>query len=150
MTDILSEVKLPLMRHSWGFDDGDWDLLASAYTEDAEVEAVTDGMAFNPVDPALMVGRAAIIAGYQGSRAHFDAGGHRAWHLITNVLVESHDATTARVWSVNQFLRSAPDGVSLFGLSRYYDDMVRDGDGGDFRIKRRVNRIAAVGTGALI
>jgi 3-phenylpropionate/cinnamic acid dioxygenase small subunit len=144
----MSAVQVPLYRHAWGFDDGDWDLLASAYTEDAEVRAVTDGMPFNPVDEPHTVGRAAVISAYQASRAEFESSGCRAWHMISNVLVDSHDANTARVRSFNKFLRSSPAGVSLFGLSRYYDEMVRVD--GEFRIKSRINRIACVGTGELI
>jgi 3-phenylpropionate/cinnamic acid dioxygenase small subunit len=129
------------MRHAWGFDEGDWDLLASAYTEDATVDVVTDeSMTFMPVPEPHAVGRDAVLRGYRGSYASFVARGERPWHLITNILVDAHDDETAKVRSFNLFLRSAPDGVSVFGISRYHDDLVRVD--GEWRIRARVNRIS--------
>ncbi|HEX6458264.1 MAG TPA: nuclear transport factor 2 family protein [Thermoleophilaceae bacterium] len=45
-----------------------------------------------------------------------------------------------RVRSFNLFLKSTPAGVAVFGMSRYHDHMVKDG--GDWRIRSRVNRIS--------
>lgn len=141
MSPIEHEVARALNRHAWGFDEGDWDLLASAYTEDATVDVVTDeGMTFMPVPEPHAVGRAAVLAGYRGSYASFRSRGERPWHLITNVLVDEHDGDTAKVRSFNLFLGSTPGGVSVFGMSRYHDEMVRVD--GEWRIKARVNRIS--------
>jgi 3-phenylpropionate/cinnamic acid dioxygenase small subunit len=60
--------------------------------------------------------------------------------VITNVLVDRHDGETARVRSFNLFLRSTSGGVSVFGISRYHDDLVKVD--GEWRIRARVNRIS--------
>ena len=141
MAGIEEEVTKPLMRHAWGFDEGDWELLEAAYTEDATVDVVTDeGMSFMPVPEPHAVGREAVMKGYRSSYASFRAAGERPWHLITNVLVDSHDEHTAEVRSFNLFLKSTPRGVAVFGMSRYHDHMVKDG--GEWQIKSRVNRIS--------
>ena len=129
------------MRHAWGFDEGDWELLASAYTEDATVDVVIDeGMTFMPVPEPHLEGREAVMDGYRRSYAGFAAEGARPWHLITNVLVDDHDGETVSVRSFNLFLSSTPRGVSVFGMSRYHDRMVKVD--GQWRIKSRVNRIS--------
>jgi hypothetical protein len=145
---IDADVSKPLMRHAWGFDEGDWELLEGAYTEDATVDVVIDeGMAFMPVPEPHLAGREAVMDGYRSSYAHFAAEGERPWHLITNVLVDSHDGDTADVRSFNLFLKSTPNGVAVFGMSRYHDHMVKVD--GEWRIKSRVNRISyAAGEGA--
>lgn len=141
MGGIESEVGRALLRHAWGFDEGDWPLLASAYTADATVDVVTDAnMTFMPVAVPHAVGREAVLEGYRSSYAEFVARGQRPWHLITNVLVDHHTGDTASVRSFNLFLMSTPDGVSVFGLSRYHDHMVKVD--GEWRIKARVNRIS--------
>ena len=141
MADIEGEVSRPLHRHAWGFDEGDWDLLASAYTEDATVDVVIDeGMAFMPVPEPHAVGREAVLDGYRNSYAAFAAKGERPWHLITNVLVDEHDEHNAKVRSFNLFLKSTPAGVSVFGMSRYHDELVKVD--GEWRIRTRVNRIS--------
>jgi hypothetical protein len=129
------------MRHAWGFDEGDWELLASAYTEDATVDVLADqALGFMPVPEPHAAGREAIIDGYRRSYAEFAARGERPWHVITNVLVDRHDGETARVRSFNLFLRSTSGGVSVFGISRYHDDLVKVD--GEWRIRARVNRIS--------
>jgi 3-phenylpropionate/cinnamic acid dioxygenase small subunit len=135
------EVMRPLMRHAWGFDEGDWELLEAAYTEDATVDVVVDeGMAFMPVPEPHAAGRAAVMEGYRNSYASFAANGERPWHLITNVLIDHHDGDAAEVRSFNLFLKSSPAGVAVFGMSRYHDQMVKID--GEWRIKSRVNRIS--------
>jgi 3-phenylpropionate/cinnamic acid dioxygenase small subunit len=144
---IEAEVSKALMRHAWGFDEGDWELLEAAYTEDATVEVVIDeGMTFMPVPLPHVEGREAVLAGYRNSYAHFQANGERPWHLITNVLVVRHDDSSADVRSFNLFLKSTPAGVAVFGLSRYHDHMVKDR--GEWRIQSRVNRISYAETPA--
>jgi 3-phenylpropionate/cinnamic acid dioxygenase small subunit len=139
--NIEGEVARPLHRHAWGFDEGDWELLASAYTEDATVDVeIDEDMTFMPVPEPHAVGRDAVMQGYRNSYATFAAAGERPWHLITNVLVDSHDEDTASVRSFNLFLKSAPTGVTVFGMSRYHDEMVKVD--GEWRIKARVNRIS--------
>lgn len=141
MAAIEEELARPLMRHAWGFDEGDWELLESAYAEDATVDVVIDeGMTFMPVPEPHVEGRQAVMESYRKSYAGFAAGGARPWHLITNILVENHDGETASVRSFNLFLRSTPQGVSVFGMSRYHDRMVKVD--GEWRIKSRVNRIS--------
>jgi 3-phenylpropionate/cinnamic acid dioxygenase small subunit len=141
VTGIETEVTKPLMRHAWGFDEGDWELLAAAYTEDATVDVeIDEGMTLMPVPEPHVAGREAVLEGYRNSYASFRAGGERPWHLITNVLVDRHDDDTAEVRSFNLFLKSTPAGVAVFGMSRYHDHMVKDG--GEWRIKSRVNRIS--------
>jgi 3-phenylpropionate/cinnamic acid dioxygenase small subunit len=138
---IEAEVSRALMRHAWGFDEGDWELLEAAYTEDATVDVeIDEGMTFMPVPEPHVAGREAVLEGYRNSYASFRANGERPWHLITNVLVDRHDDHTADVRSFNLFLKSTPDGVAVFGMSRYHDHMVKDG--GEWRIKSRVNRIS--------
>jgi 3-phenylpropionate/cinnamic acid dioxygenase small subunit len=138
---IEAEVTKALMRHAWGFDEGDWELLEAAYTEDATVEVVIDeGMTFMPVPEPQVAGREAVVEGYRSSYASFQAKGERPWHLITNILVDRHDDDSAEVRSFNLFLKSTPAGVAVFGMSRYHDHMVKDG--GEWRIKSRVNRIS--------
>jgi 3-phenylpropionate/cinnamic acid dioxygenase small subunit len=140
-TGIEAEVTRALMRHAWGFDEADWELLEAAYTEDATVDVeIDDGMAFMPVPNPHVVGRAAVLEGYRDSYAAFAANGERPWHLITDVLVDSHDGDTAEVRSFNLFLKSTPAGVAVFGMSRYHDHMVKVD--GEWRIKSRVNRIS--------
>ncbi len=143
MAVIEAEVTRPLMRHAWGFDEGDWELLEAAYTEDATVDVVVDeGMASMPVPVGEQhsVGRIAVLDGYRQSYATFAAKGERPWHHITNVLVDNHDGDTADVRSFNLFLKSSPAGVAVFGMSRYHDHMVKVD--GEWRIKSRVNRIS--------
>jgi 3-phenylpropionate/cinnamic acid dioxygenase small subunit len=141
MSPIENEVARALHRHAWGFDDGDWDLLASAYTEDATVDVVTDeDMTFMPVPEPHAVGRDAVLEGYRGSYASFRSRGERPWHMIMNVLVDEHDEGNAKVRSFNLFLKSTPAGVTVFGMSRYHDDMVKVD--GEWRIRSRVNRIS--------
>jgi hypothetical protein len=133
------------MRHAWGFDEGDWELLAAAYTEDATVDVMVDeGMTFMPVPEPHAVGREAVLDGYRKSYATFAAKGERPWHLITNVLVDNHQDDTADVRSFNLFLKSTPGGVAVFGMSRYHDQMVKVD--GEWRIKSRVNRISSAPT----
>ena len=151
MSDIETEVHRTLLRHAWGFDDGDWELLASAYTEDATMEIVTDGMSFTPHEDDIgtsAVGKDDLMRLYRAGYDLIANEGNRPWHLITDVLVESYDETSARVRSVNLFLKSSPEGASLYGLSRYYDEMVRVDD--DWLIKSRINRVACMGTGNLL
>jgi hypothetical protein len=141
VSGIDAEVARPLHRHAWGFDEGDWDLLESAYTDDATVDVeIDDDMSFMPVPEPHAVGRDAVLEGYRNSYAAFAAKGERPWHLITNVLVDEHDERTAKVRSFNLFLKSTPTGVSVFGMSRYHDEMVKVD--GEWRIKARVNRIS--------
>jgi 3-phenylpropionate/cinnamic acid dioxygenase small subunit len=142
VSGIEGEVGRALARHAWGFDEGDWDLLAAAYTEDATVDVVIDeGMTFMPVPEPHAVGREAVLEGYRNSYATFTAKGERPWHLITNILVDHRDGDTADVRSFNLFLKSTPSGVAVFGMSRYHDRMVKVD--GEWRIKSRVNRIAS-------
>lgn len=141
MAGIEAEVSKALMRHAWGFDEGDWRLLEAAYTEDATVDVVIDGgLTFMPVPEPHAVGRDAVMEGYRSSYASFQANGERPWHIITNVLVDSHDDSSAEVRSFNLFLKSTPAGAAVFGMSRYHDHMVKDR--GEWRIKSRVNRIS--------
>lgn len=149
MTSIETEVERTLLRHAWGFDDGDWDLLEQAYTPDATVEAAPgEGMTSNPVNPAFCDGRDQVLKALRDSRAEFTARGERPWHFITNILVEEHDETTAKVRSFNLFLQTTHEGAAVFGMSRYYDTMVKQD--GKWRIKARINRLACVGTGQRI
>jgi 3-phenylpropionate/cinnamic acid dioxygenase small subunit len=141
VTGIEAELSKPLMRHAWGFDEGDWELLEAAYTEDATVDVeVDEGMGFMPVPNPHLAGRDAVMEGYRSSYASFQGKGERPWHLITNVLVDRHDGDTADVRSFNLFLKSTPAGVAVFGMSRYHDQMVKID--GEWRIKSRVNRIS--------
>jgi hypothetical protein len=139
--NIEAEVGRPLARHAWGFDEGDWDLLASAYTDDATVDVVVDeGMGFMPVPEPHAVGREAIISGYRASYATFAERGERPWHVITNVLVDSHDDARASVRCFMHFMTTTPVEVADFGFARYHDEMVKVD--GEWRIKARVNRIS--------
>jgi hypothetical protein len=136
-----AELARPLMRHAWGFDEGDWALVESAYTVDAIVEVVLDdGIPFMPVPVPRAVGRDAILDGYRRSYETFVERGERPWHVISNVLVDDRSEDRATVRSFNQFLKTTPRGVTYFGVSRYHDEVVkRDGE---WRIASRINRIS--------
>lgn len=147
MAGIDEEVMRPLMRHAWGFDEGDWELLEAAYTEDATLDVeIDEGMGFMPVPEPHLSGLPAVMDGYRSSYASFASKGERPWHLITNVLVDRHHGDTAEVRSFNLFLKSTPEGVAVFGMSRYHDQMVKID--GEWRIKSRVNRISYASTPA--
>lgn len=138
---VARDVAQTLSRHAWGFDEGDWDLCASAYTADAVVVVIPDeDLSFTPVPQLRSVGRDAIIDGYRASHAEFVGRGERPWHVITNILVDAVDGDTAKVRSFITFLRSTTAGVRVFGIARYEDVMVVEGQ--RWRIKSRVNRIA--------
>ena len=67
----------PLHRYGWGYDAGDWQLMGSAFAEDASTGGVVSNSSsgWGP-----WTGRAAIVAGLQAVR---DGQTDRRRHVIT-------------------------------------------------------------------
>jgi 3-phenylpropionate/cinnamic acid dioxygenase small subunit len=140
-------IERALMLYAWGYDENDMDLVAAAFTPDAE-------LVFAP-DPVIedvealggdrrTIGRDAIIAQFRASRATFDERGERPWHIVTNMLIESRDEERARVRCCYLFYTQSASGLRLHGLSRYHDDFVRHD--GEWRIRTRRNVVSHLGS----
>jgi 3-phenylpropionate/cinnamic acid dioxygenase small subunit len=68
----------------------------------------------------------------------FAERGEQPWHLISNMLIESQSATQAHVRCCYVFATQTVDGLTVHGLSRYFDHFAGSADGWHIRTRRNV------------
>jgi len=114
-----------LSRYAWAYDMDDMALLATCFTQQAEV-------LFNTGPKA---GRAEVVAELQRRRAAYRPD-RLPWHLITNIYIEPDTATSVKVASWYAFGPMAPDLQGSLASFGWYDDRFSIEDG-DWRIAHR-------------
>jgi 3-phenylpropionate/cinnamic acid dioxygenase small subunit len=133
---LQSDLERPLQLYAWGYDEGEWDLMAEAFAEDGELVTEQDPLVGDGRDTGTK-GREAIIERFKQTRQTFLDRGEIPRHVTTNVLVERVEGDEA--WVRCYYIMSVQrrDALHTLGISRYYDHLVNDG--GVWRIKRRRN-----------
>lgn len=112
------------------YDEGRLDRLGELWTEDARFEIRGSIGGF----PSLLSGRDEIVAHMRDRHAATQPAQRR--HVITNVLIEQLDLSSARV-SAYLLLGSTAEGrLSLPVTGRYEDELARTDEG--WRIHRQV------------
>ncbi|CAD6560205.1 nuclear transport factor 2 family protein [Paraburkholderia sabiae] len=118
-----------LAKYCWGYDEGDFDMLADAFTEDATTGGTvthTD-IGWGPV-----VGRAEIVAVLSGIRR---SQTDQRRHIISTGRFEEQTPTTAKL-SIYIVVLASKDGETRVATAgRYLIEAVKETDG-EWRIRR--------------
>lgn len=120
-----SAIEEALYRYAWGFDQGDMDVLASAFTEDAEY--------FGLGDP--LKGRAAIRDFLARLRASQREREEQSRHVISNVLILGQSDSEATLTSYFTVFRATRGTLQPRSSGWYEDTVVPDGE--SWRIRTR-------------
>lgn len=123
-----AEIETTLYRYAQGFDEDDLDLLASCFTEDAEIDSGVGEVS----------GRAAIRAAYQERRDARTAVGEQPRHVVTNVRIELDGEAAARSSAYYALILTGADGIRIASAGTYTDELVRTDAG--WQIARRRSR----------
>jgi hypothetical protein len=126
---LRSDIENTLFRYTVGFDEHDLDMLASCFTEDAEC---------TPPSGELLVGRAAIRAGFEQRRILRDDMGQTLRHVNSNVIIEEATPISATVRSYFTLLAHSASGAAIVAMGCYFDELVASED--RWLIARRVAR----------
>jgi 3-phenylpropionate/cinnamic acid dioxygenase small subunit len=111
-------------RYALGFDEGNFDLFARCFTQDASFETASQ--------PAI-AGREAIVQYFQGRRSARRQRGEQSRHVISNVvLLDQQDHEALAVAYVSGLLTTGPDSFS-FHFGWYRDRLVKN-EAGDWQI----------------
>jgi hypothetical protein len=139
--DVERAIERALMLYAWGYDSNDMGMVEQAFTPDAELIFAPDEM-IEDVEALggerRTVGRDAILEQFRASRAGFAERGEQPWHLISNMLIESQSATQAHVRCCYLFATQTVDGLTVHGLSRYFDHFTGSASGWHIRTRRNV------------
>jgi hypothetical protein len=122
-----------LSKYGWGYDEGDFELLAEALTEDATVTGTVHG---TTIGWGPTVGRSEIVKVLSDIRL----GQHdQRRHGLASILFDELTTDTARV-RCYQILFATENGAARFVASGWYRfTLVKDGD--VWRIKEQVAQL---------
>lgn len=112
-----------LARYGWGFDEGDFAMLADTFT----AGAISGGRVVGAEQRwGPSAGRAAIVAELQASRAAKNAQGRHTLHTFR---FEEQTATSAVMHCYVLISSAQPTGMVISSAGWYRADMVKESDG---------------------
>lgn len=112
-----------LARYGWGFDEGDFDMLADTFTADATSvgRVVNSEQSWGP-----SAGREEITAVLRDSRAKKNAQGRHTLHTFR---FENQTAASADVHCYVLITSAQPTGMTISTAGWYHAAMVKEADG---------------------
>jgi hypothetical protein len=117
------EMQETLSRYGWGFDEGDFEMLADTFTADATTSGTVSNsdQAWGPAQ-----GVREIVGILKESRQKKTAQGRHTLHTFR---FENQTATSADVYSYVLITSAQPDGMRISSAGWYRAAMIKEADG---------------------